>query len=203
MTIRTILLPLLSAIGIQAAHAQFAVNPQLGANFTRLTNTPSGVVSSAAFGWQLGADFRLGNRLYFQPGAFFGRSVTVVKFTPLDTSFIEGNIVRTTAKVKALLGYNLIHGDAFRLRVNAGPTYEALLSVDSKDDKIQFNKKDYNGGSFNLDAGLGLDIAFLTLEGGLSYGLSNAYKDSGKFMGDSKYFTFYATLGVVLGGGKR
>ncbi len=165
-----------------------------------MTNTPSNIVSSASFGWQLGADFRLGDRLYFQPGAFFGRSATVIKFTPLDTSFIEDNLIRTTAKVKALLGYNLIHGDAFRLRVNAGPTYEALLSVDSKDDKIAFNKSDYNGGSFNLDAGLGFDVAFLTLETGVSYGLSNAYKDEGKFLSDSKYFTWYATLGVVIGG---
>lgn len=199
MNLRNLALPVFAAV-FGTADAQVAVNPQIGANFTRLTNTPSDIVSSASFGWQLGADFRLGDRLYFQPGAFFGRSATVIKFTPLDTSFIEDNLIRTTAKVKALLGYNLIHGDAFRLRVNAGPTYEALLSVDSKDDKIAFNKSDYNGGSFNLDAGLGFDVAFLTLETGVSYGLSNAYKDEGKFLSDSKYFTWYATLGVVIGG---
>ncbi|HRO38904.1 MAG TPA: outer membrane beta-barrel protein [Flavobacteriales bacterium] len=199
MNLRNLALPVFAAV-FGTADAQVAVNPQIGANFTRLTNTPSNIVSSASFGWQLGADFRLGDRLYFQPGAFFGRSATVIKFTPLDTSFIEDNLIRTTAKVKALLGYNLIHGDAFRLRVNAGPTYEALLSVDSKDDKIAFNKSDYNGGSFNLDAGLGFDVAFLTLETGVSYGLSNAYKDEGKFLSDSKYFTWYATLGVVIGG---
>ncbi|HRN36090.1 MAG TPA: hypothetical protein PLL18_04165, partial [Flavobacteriales bacterium] len=116
---RNLALPVFAAV-FGTADAQVAVNPQIGANFTRLTNTPSNIVSSASFGWQLGADFRLGDRLYFQPGAFFGRSATVIKFTPLDTSFIEDNLIRTTAKVKALLGYNLIHGDAFRLRVNAG-----------------------------------------------------------------------------------
>ncbi len=183
------------------ALAQVAINPQAGVNFTRLTNTPSGVVSSAEAGFQLGVDFRLGDRLYFQPGAFFGRSATYVKLNPLDTVVMEDNLIRTTAKVKALVGYNLIHGDAFRLRVNAGPTYEALLSVDSKDDEIAFNKDDYNSGSFNMDAGLGLDIAFLSLETGLSYGLSKAYKDEGMLLSDSKYFTWYATLGIVLGGG--
>lgn len=199
MNLRTILIPALAAT-MGTATAQIAVNPQLGINYTNLTNTPNNVVSSAAVGFQLGADLRLGDRLYFQPGAFFGRSATVIKFTPLDTSFLEDNLIRTTAKVKALLGYNLVHGEAFRLRVNAGPTYEALLSVDSKDDKIAFNKKDYNGGSFNMDAGLGIDVAFLTLETGVSYGLSNAYKDEGKLLGDSKYFTWYATLGFVIGG---
>lgn len=194
-----LLFPLLAAT-LGTASAQFAINPQIGANFTQLTHTPSNITSSAAVGFQLGADFRFGDRLYFQPGAFFGRSATVIKFSPLDTSFIEDNLIRTTAKVKALIGYNIIHGEAFRLRVNAGPTYEALLSVDSKDDKIQFNKKDYNSGSFNMDAGVGIDLAFLTLEGGLSYGLSKAYKDEGKLLSDSKYFTLYATLGLVFGG---
>lgn len=199
MNLRNIVLPLIaSAIG--SASAQFAVNPQLGINYTNLTNTPSNVTTSAAVGFQLGADLRFGDRLYFQPGAFFGRSATVVKFSPLDTTFIEDNLIRTTAKVKALIGYNIIHGDAFRLRVNAGPTYEALLSVDSKDDKIAFNKSDYNGGSFNMDGGLGVDLAFVSLETGVSYGLSNAYKDQGKLLSDSKYFTWYATLGIVIGG---
>ena len=160
MNLRNIVLPLIaSAIG--SASAQFAVNPQLGINYTNLTNPPSNVTTSAAVGFQLGADLRFGDRLYFQPGAFFGRSATVVKFSPLDTTFIEDNLIRTTAKVKALIGYNIIHGDAFRLRVNAGPTYEALLSVDSKDDKIAFNKSDYNGGSFNMDGGLGVDLSGL------------------------------------------
>jgi len=197
---RLFLLTAVAAISNWAV-GQFAANPQVGLNFTKLTRTPDGTTSSAAAGFQLGVDFRLGDRLYFQPGAFFGRSATFVRSTLLDTVVMEDNMIRTTAKVKALLGYNLIHGDAFRLRVNAGPTYEALLSVDSKNDEIAFNKDDYNGGSFNMDAGLGFDLAFVTLETGLSYGLGNAYKDQGKFLSDSKYFTWYATLGVVLGGG--
>lgn len=199
MKLNHLLLPLFAA-SIGSASAQIAINPQLGITYSNLTNTPSNVVTSAAVGFQLGADLRFGDRLYFQPGAYFGRNATVIKFTPLDTSFIEDNLIRTTAKVKALLGYNLIHGESFRLRVNAGPTYEALLSVDSKDDKIAFNKSDYNGGSFNMDGGLGVDLAFVTLETGVSYGLSNAYKDEGKLLSDSKYFTWYATLGVVIGG---
>lgn len=202
LKLKSILLSFTCATLATAASAQLKVNPQIGGNFTNLTHTPSGVATSAAFGFQLGADFRIGDRLYFQPGAYFGRSATLVKLSYLDTSVIKDNLIRTTAKVKALLGYNIIHEGNFKLRVNVGPTYEALLSVDSKDDKIAFNKKDYNGGSFNMDAGLGVDISVLTLETGVSYGLSNAYKDQGKLMGDSKYFTWYATLGLVFGGGK-
>lgn len=179
--------------------AQFAINPQLGINMTNLTDNPQHTDTKAAVGFQVGADLRFGDRLYFQPGAYFGRSATVVKFGAADTAIIEDNLIRTTAKVKALMGFNLIHGDAFKLRVNVGPTYDVLLSVDSKDSKIEFNKDDYNAGSFNMDAGLGADIAIFTVETGVSYGLSKAYKDAGQLQSDAKYFTFYATIGLVFG----
>lgn len=201
MNLRTFLFPACVAfIGLGTATAQITINPQVGANFTNLTGTPSEITTRAAFGFQLGADLRLGDRLYFQPGAFFGRSATYVKFIPLDTTFLEDNLIRTTAKVKALVGYNIIDGESFRLRVNAGPTYTVLLSVDDKGDEIDFDSEDFNSGSFNMDAGLGVDIGFISLESGVSYGLSNAYKDEGVLLGDSKYFTWYATLGLVFGG---
>lgn len=196
-----LLFVLLLGITSTMARAQVKVNPQIGGSFTNLNNAPSDVTTSAAFGFQLGVDLRFGKRLYFQPGAYFGRSATVIHINSLDTNLVD-NMIRTTAKVKALLGYDIINGGTFKLRVNAGPTYEALLSVDSKDDKIAFNKSDYNGGSFNMDAGLGVDISVVTLEAGVSYGLSNAYKDAGKLLSDAKYFTCYATLGLVFGGGK-
>jgi hypothetical protein len=182
-----------------AAQAQLQVNPQLGITLTDLTNDQPGVESKAAVGFQLGADLRVGGRFYFQPGAHFGRSATTVKYAFSDTTVIEDNLIRTTLKAKALVGFNLIHSDAFKLRVNAGPTYEVLLSVDSKDDEIEFNKDDYNAGSFNMDAGVGVDLAILTAETGISYGLSNAYKDAGELTSDVRYFTFYVTLGVVIG----
>ena len=194
-----ILLTATVAIGATWANAQFAINPQLGLNFTDLTDDPTSVTTKAAVGFQVGADLRLGDRLYFQPGAYFGRGATVVKSTIIDTAIVEDNLIRTTAKVKALMGFNLVHNDAFKLRVNVGPTYDVLLSVDSKDSRIDFNKDDYNAGSFNMDAGVGADIAMFTVETGVSYGLSKAYKDTDQLRSDAKYFTFYATIGLVFG----
>ena len=61
-------------------------------------------------------------------------------------------------KLKALAAYNLIDGDAFRLRLNAGPTYNFLLNVSDDDGNIEDWQDSFNSGSFNLDAGLGADI---------------------------------------------
>lgn len=192
-------LPIALLAVASSCHAQLKGNPQLGVLFTDLTEDLPGVESKAAVGVQLGLDLRIGDRFYFQPGGHFGRSATTVKYTFTDTTVIEDNLIRTTAKFKALVGYDLIHRSVFKLRVNAGPTYEALLSVDSKDDEIAFNKDDYNAGSFNMDAGVGLDLAMMSAEAGISYGLSRAYKDAGELEGKAKYFTFFITLGIVIG----
>lgn len=194
-----LVLPTVFAALASTAAAQFQVNPQLGMALTDLTDDQAGVESKAAVGFQLGLDFRIGDRFYFQPGAHFARSVTAVKYAFSDTTVLEDDLVRSTLKLKALAGFNLIHGEAFKLRVNAGPTYEVLLSVDNKDDEIAFNKDDYNAGSFNMDAGVGIDLLFLSAETGLSYGLSKAYKDVGELTSDAKYFTIYFTVGVVIG----
>lgn len=196
------LLFLLSVCGPLGLFAQFAINPQLGVTFQDLTDQPEGSESKAAVGFMLGGDLRIGGRFHFQPGAFFVRSSTVVKSAVSDTAVIEDNLVRSSLKLKALVGYKLIDDESFKLRFNIGPTYDVLLSVDNKDDKIEWNRDDFNSGSFNMDAGLGLDLAIFTVEGGVSYGLTNAFKEQDGFSSDAKYFTVYATLGLVFGGGE-
>lgn len=195
---KALVLPVLLALS-GVLHAQLQINPQLGMVLTDLTDDQPGVESKAAIGFQLGADLRIGGRFYFQPGAHIGRSATTVKYAFTDTTVIEDDLIRTTAKLKALVGFNLIHRSAFKLRLNAGPTYDVLLSVDNKDDKIAFNRDDYNAGSFNMDAGAGIDLLMMSAETGISYGLSNAYKDAGELQAKAKYFTFYLTIGIVIG----
>jgi hypothetical protein len=179
--------------------AQLAINPQAGVTFQNLTDEPEGADFKASVGWMLGADFRIGDRLYLQPGAFFERNVTAISGG--DTAVIEDDLVRTDLKLKALVGFNLIDGDAFRLRLNTGPTYDILLSVDNTGDEIEWDKGDFNSGSLNWNAGLGVDLSFITVETGMAYGLSDVVKEEVAFTSESRYFTWYLTAGIVLGGG--
>lgn len=107
-----------------ATMAQFAVNPQLGMTMQKLTDAPEGAEYKAALGAMIGLDMRIGDRFYFQPGGFFERNSTVVSVG--DSLVVEDNLVRSNLKLKALVGYNLIDGDGFRLRFNTGPTYDVL-----------------------------------------------------------------------------
>ncbi len=191
------------------AHAQLQVVPQAGLLVQTLQGDPDHGDYKGDLGWQAGVDLRIGGRVYFQPGLHIGRQATIVQVQVpllLDTFLVENDLVRTVLKAKALLGFNLVHKDGFKLRLNAGPTYDVLLSVDNSDDDIAWNRDDLSAGSFNLDVGAGLDIWFIALEGGVSVGLSKVLDDDGlnNAYDDPHNLTWYATAGVVIGrGGDR
>jgi hypothetical protein len=188
------------------AQAQVKFNPQIGVTAQKLSNS---TVSSkttttldadfrAQAGFMIGADARIGKRFYFQPGIFFLKNTTIQKLKgdTLTLEDFENKIYRTSFKLKGMLGYNLVHKDGFKLRVNAGPTYDFIANIDNSESII--SDDDFNKGSFNMDAAVGVDIWFLTGEVGYSYGLTKAYKDNDDFNLDSKYSTIYISVGIVL-----
>lgn len=194
-------LTLLASITPLALFAQVAIHPQLGIANTTLTPEKEGVQYKAKVGVLAGADLRIGQRVYFQPGAFFVSGKTAVSVG--DSLVTEDHLIWNSLKLKALLGCNLLDGDDFRLRMNAGPTYNWLFSATGKDENIKVVMDDINTGTWSVDAGLGIDLTIFTLDGGVSYGLSKVYKENDGFSNDARYFTYHPTVGVVLGGSTR
>ena len=193
------------ALAAAGAMAQTQFNPQIGLTMQNLTETPDGTEAKLTAGWQVGADIRFGDAFYIAPGIHFARSATVLAVQVGDSvsTEIEDNLIRSYLKLRTLVGYKLINEDEFKLRIQAGPSYDLLLSVQDKDDTFDWDKdRDLNSGTWNLDAGLGLDIAIFTVEAGAQYGLSNVFKDDGELKEfDSKFMTWYLTVGLVFGGG--
>lgn len=183
-----------------ATLAQFQVNPQMGVTFQDLTSSGTVKGSRAALGYNVGADLRFGDRLFFQPGAFIGRSATVVSFDDFETGTIEKDLLRTHLTMRALAGYRIIDSYQFDLRFMAGPSYDVLLSVDDKDEAVSWNEGDFNRGSFNLDAGLAFDMGLFTLSPTASFGLSRVFSDELLVKDiDSRYITYGLSIGVNFG----
>jgi len=195
------LLSLLSFIVPMALCAQIAIHPQIGMALTTLTPEQEGVQYNADPGVLVGVDLRIGQRFYIQPGAFFVSAQTAVSVG--DSVVTEDHLVWNSLKLKALAAYNLVDGDDFHLRLNVGPTFNWLLSADGKDDYIKIEMADMNTGTWSVDAGLGIDLTIFTLDGGVSYGLSEAYKEQDGLSNDARFFTYQLTAGVVLGGSTR
>ena len=195
------LLFLLSMLAPIALCAQVAINVQAGTALTTLTPEQEGVQYKANVGVLGGVDLRIGQRVYFQPGAFFVSGKTAVSVG--DSLVTEDHLIWNSLKLKALVGYNLVDGDDFRLRLNAGPTFNWLLSATGKDENIKVEMNDLNSGTWSADAGLGIDLTIFSVEGGVSYGLSKAYKEQEGITNDARFVTYYVTVGVILGGSTR
>ena len=180
------------------ATAQWQVNPQLGATFQQITKAPDGITYAARAGFIGGADFRFGDRLFIQPGAFVGRNATY--FQVADSAVSSGKIFRTNLKLKLLGGYRVLDSYQFDIRISVGPTYERVLARNVKDTDIELNEDDYNDGLWSVDGAVGFDIGRFTLEPGISVGVSRIYNDDVTVQNiGSRYVTYALTFGVNIG----
>lgn len=203
---KKILLSLTLVGAFTGAQAQFQVNPQAGLTFQSLTDAPDGVNYKAAVGWQLGADARIGDRFFVQPGAFLGRSVTAITTSGPAPNGAEGSVtveddlVRTNLKLRTQLGYRVIDSYQFDMRVMLGPSYDVLVSIDDRVDNLTWNRADFNNGSFNIDAGAGFDMGLFSLSPTASFGLSRVFEDDPALSQiNSKYMSYGLTLGINIG----
>ncbi len=178
--------------------AQVQFNPQIGITTLSLKNPPSGVTFDGKVGMSLGADLRFGEKFQIQPGVHYINSVTAFEST--DAEVETGEVVYKSLKIKALAAYNLIDKGALKLRINAGPAYDFLMSAKEKESKIDV-KEDYKNGTFFLQGGVGVDFLFLTADLGYAHGLSQTF--AGEGAPDSKMAGMYFTIGVIFGKGKK
>ncbi|MFN0189327.1 MAG: hypothetical protein ACKVQV_11555 [Bacteroidia bacterium] len=208
------LLFLISLMG----QAQIRFNPQAGISILSIdkakykdVNTIVEGSFSAEIGVMSGVDMRIGNKIYFQPGVFYSKSVSLaniketilgVNDTVLSVSYYADKLIRTSIKAKALIGFNPINKRLFKLRMMAGPTYDFIVGASNKGTEINVDTRNFENGSFNLDAAIGLDIYLVTIEAGFTQGFTEAF-DKNKFYGfDSKYSGYYITVGFLLGKAK-
>lgn len=195
--------------------AQIRFNPQGGISLLSIdkdsyrdVNTIVDGTFSAEIGIMSGIDARIGNQLYFQPGVFYAKSVSLANIretvlgtndSVLSVSYYADKLIRTSIKAKALIGFNPINKRLFKIRLLAGPTYDFIVGASNKGTEIEVDTRNFEKGSFNLDAAIGLDIYILTIEAGLSQGFTEAF-DKNTFYGfDSKYSGYYISVGVLLG----
>lgn len=177
-------------------NAQLQFNPQIGVNFTDVDVELNDLIgvdpkTEGKAGILIGADLRLGNKFYVQPGLFVIGSRIVYSFDDDDYE-----ISRYGAKLKGLLGYKF-GGDGFAFRVMGGPTYDFQLGINSEDNPY-FDEDDFKKGIFNLDAGIGVDVLFITAELGYSWAFTDTF-DEDFFDNKPRYETIYFTVGIVLG----
>lgn len=177
------------------------INPKVGLMVSNITDAPASYKANAKVGLLIGSDFRFGKRLYFQPGLFYKQEGSVLIYND-GTVEQENNITKNSMCVKAQVGYYLVNKEGFRIRLNAGPSYDfAIKQKVFTTSGIPSNQDWLNSSALNLEAGAGLDIWFLSLDAGYTYGLGDAFR-SGLFSNgtftNSKLVGAYVSAGIVI-----
>ncbi len=196
------------ALAVTCASAQVAINPKIGANFSRITSenvrlSEDGVKA----GLNAGLDFRIGaedGAVFFQPGLHYyniGSRFTASREgdNGVDTN-LEDAITVHSLRVPLNAGVYLTGAEtAVRVRLNAGVTPSFILGVG--DNNLQISADDFESINWGLNGGLGFDFTIVTLDFGYEHGLNQIVNSIGAIdlpdvNGRNRLFT--VSLGIVL-----
>jgi hypothetical protein len=172
------------------------INPQAGVTATHYTSDPDQITNSARVGYSLGGNLRLGGKLYVSPGAYYQRTSTQItqkdSVTFQDIKDAVGvNAVYVPLKLGVNLSSNAASAGSFGLRLYGGPSMTMVTSVSSN--TFGLTKADYEGTSYGLEAGAGLDISAITIDLSYEKGLSKVLQAS-----NTKQQVIRATFGFRL-----
>lgn len=187
-------------LSAKAQGTGFSLGPKIGYNSNTLTQNSDSIRSSINNSFQIGAFIRLGNRIYFQP--------------EINYQLVKGNLNKSTAfsvisqdimiksiKIPAIIGLKLIDKNSLNLRVMAGPAFTFLF--DKNLDPSTMNDlwplqsiDDLKNSIWSVQAGVGLDVLFMTLDVRYEFGIENMYKGSSDF--ELRQNTFNVSLGMKL-----
>lgn len=175
------------------------LNPKLGMVVSNVTDAPDMYQTKAKVGMLLGADLRFGKRLYFQPGGFYKQEGAVLIYND-GTAEQQSDIKKNSVCVKAQAGYYLVNKEGFRIRLNAGPSVDVALKQKVYTTLgVPSNQDWLKSSALNVEGGVGLDIWFLSIDAGYTYGLGDAFRNTftSGFI-NSKLVGAYLNAGVVI-----
>ncbi len=164
-----LLFTVLALIIFKDMHAQLAIKPTIGANFTNFSKKPDGTYE-AQLGYQVGGSVTIGRKLYFEPGIFYTmKSTDVTEISTNDKFSFDFSGVR----IPLTVGLNLLGNTKsfIGLRLLGGVSAFFITSTGDQ------NKDLFNTASWGLYAGAGFDISIVFIEASYEWSVTNIQKD--------------------------
>lgn len=172
---------LLTALTI-SAKAQLILGIKGGANFSKL-NTDN-LKESTLTGYQVGFFIRGGSSFFIQPEIYLSSTGGKFNFQPTSSAGYEEAKARFTNLNIPLLFGKSFGQKSLNFRIMAGPVYTAVLDKDlTFSQAFQNTYNDighYKNGTLGYQAGVGIDIGSVTLDGRYEGGLTKINQDYGQ-----------------------
>ena len=183
-------LAVLVSSGLYAQLPNFGIKVGATASSINTTDLSSSYDSENLLGYQLGAFVRINSgKLYLQPEVLYNlRSTNIVGAAVVDDLFDVGTI-----DVPLLLGFKLIDAKVFNIRAFIGPEASFILNKEANDSGFSLDQ--INDLTWYMQAGVGVDLLFLTFDIRYEKGLSN-FIDDYQGSGSLKNNVFVFSLGL-------
>jgi hypothetical protein len=171
----------LITISAYSAQAQTRINPKVGVNLSAVDGNLGDLTAAAKVGWNAGVDFRFGGKkLFLTPGLHYNSyTARLVNDINTDTRlrFDEETTIQAI-KAPVNIGFDLTgKKQLLNLYLKGGVTPTMVLGVTEKAG-IPFSKSDLKTFSWGANAGLGMDLAFLTVDLNYEIGMSNYFANT-------------------------
>jgi hypothetical protein len=178
-TIIRVILFALTLCTLELGQAQ-KITPRVGVNLSSIDRSLQDFTTEGRAGWNAGLDMRFGEGIFFfYPGLhYYSNTARIVSNIDEDTR-IDFREETTIQSLKAPLNLGLrLTGDNGLLGVYARggitPTY--VLGVDEATD-FNFSIDELNRFTWGANAGLGVDLLFLTAEVNYEWGLTDYFQE--------------------------
>jgi hypothetical protein len=137
-------------------------------------------------------------KLYLQPEVYFnskGGILSSLNSTSSIISEVSEKFSYQTIDIPILLGLNIIDKSIFNLRIDAGPVLSYVTSSSIVSELNNFNINDLKDNYVGIQAGVGCDIWFLTLDARIENSFNIFIKSSNYSATDRAYLL---SVGIKL-----
>ena len=176
--------------------SQTEINPVIGVNFSSLTTDPEEFDSEGRLGWHFGANLRIGDKFYFQPGLHYAQlnsRVTSLEDDPIDENSFESNI--GVIRIPLLAGVRLLstqkNDNPFNINLHAGLATEFVVD----EENTLLTEDSFTSPLFAVVVGAGVDFMFLTLDLDYEIGLSPVFDTDIEFIENPTNNAFIISVG--------
>lgn len=156
-----------------SAFGQRAVNPKIGLNFSRLSSEPTVGSTETRGGFNIGFDYRIGDRFQIVPGLHYATHGTTLLGT--QDSIAENKIFVHYLQIPVVASFNIFNSNLFQLRVYGGIVANVALKVDANNYLTKDDWKPVNGG---VRLGTGVDLGVLTFDINYEIGMLDVFEDT-------------------------